>query len=545
MSWKDFRPLSALCLGFLLSGPVRAQDPAAPSGVPAEPQAAVSAPPPVVCPDPPKPPATWHGHKYPVQPLAPPGAAPILPTGSGYYTLLQMVQGTPGAAPPRWPYQRTGPIMMPFFENNFSYLDSIPFADRDWAEKLKRIPVGNHWLFSTGGEVRYRYNSETNSQLTGRSNDYGLIRTRAYGDVWFEDLFRFYGEFLYGEIFNNELPPLTRDVNRGDIQNMFIDARVFEHNGNPVFVRLGQQELIYGSQRLLSTNDWGNNRTRFQALKTFYRSDKWDFDVFTGRPVQVRFNDLDPGDHNQWFTGVWLTNKPRKGTFLDLYYLELSNKTPGAATGQFTTGSFNVHTLGGRYVGRNDNGFLWDVEGAVQVGNWADQDILANAFSAYLGWNWKNCCLNPTVWLGYDFASGDPDPNRTGTHRTFNQLFAFGHYYFGFLDYVGRQNIHDLTLQGYVYPAKWLTAGIQYHVFRLASPKDSLYNAFGRPVRRDPTGAAGDDVGSEIDLVFNAHITDRQDLFITYSHFFPGSFIRATGPSGDGNALYLQYSWRW
>jgi hypothetical protein len=209
------------------------------------------------------------------------------------------------------------------------------------------------------------------------------------------------------------------------------------------------------------------------------------------------------------------------------------------------TGSFDINTIGGRYYGRADCGFLWDIEGAVQFGRWADQWIEAQMFSTYLGWNFQNAPLNPTIWVGYDFASGDGDPNGTSVHRTFNQLFGFGHYYFGFLDYVGRQNIIDVSAQGYCYPMKWLTTGIQYHLFRLAQPEDALYNAFGKAIRQDRTGAAGNDVGQEIDVVFNAHLTDRQDVFVSYSHFFPGGFIKATGPSNPGNAVYVQYSWRW
>ena len=476
---------------------------------------------------------------------APPGALPVLPTGPGYYTLLDMVHGSPADNPPRWPYPRSGIIMPSFAEFSFSYLDPIPFEERDWAERLKRVPVGDHWLFSTGGDFRYRYNDETNSQLTGKNNTYNLFRTRVYGDLWYEDAFRFYSELLYGDITGHELPPLMRDVNRGDILNLFVDLKLFEADGGPAYLRFGQQELLYGSQRLLSTNDWGNNRNRFQAVKAFYRSKEWDADVFTGRPVQVRFNDLDPGDHDQWFTGAWLTYKPKPGNFLDLYYLNLDNTTPGVAKGQFRTGKFNLNTIGGRYLGRCDCGFLWDIEGAVQFGGWADQSVLAEMFTTYLGWNFKNAPWNPTVWVGYDFASGDNNPNGTGTHGTFNQLFAFGHYYFGFLDYVGRQNIHDFSVQAYCYPLKWLTLGIQYHAFRLAVPEDALYNAFGKPVRQDRTGAAGNDVGQEIDVGFNAHLTNRQDILVTYSHFFPGGFIQATGPSNAGNALYVQYSWRW
>lgn len=50
------------------------------------------------------------------------------------------------------------------------------------------------------------------------------------------------------------------------------------------------------------------------------------------------------------------------------------------------------------------------------------------------------------VWAWYDFASGDSDPT-DGEIGAFNQLFPLGHKYFGFLDLMARQNIHDLNYQ--------------------------------------------------------------------------------------------------
>ncbi len=36
--------------------------------------------------------------------------------------------------------------------------------------------------------------------------------------------------------------------------------------------------------------------------------------------------------------------------------------------------------------------------------------------------------------------------------RTFQQLFPFGHFYLGYLDLVGRQNIRDLNFQLSMHP---------------------------------------------------------------------------------------------
>lgn len=448
-----------------------------------------------------------------------------------------------------------GPFQSSFSQIDFSYLDAIPFAERDWAEKLKRVPAGSHWLLSTGGELRYRYNYETNSRLTGLNDTYNLYRNRLYADAWYEDIVRVYGEFTYNEVTQQDLPPYPRDVNRGDMLQLFADLKVHEYKDNPFYLRLGRQELIYGSQRLISPNDWGNNRVRFDGVKAFYRSETFDADLFVTQPVVSTAGRFDSVDHNQVFTGLWFTYKPDQSHLIDAYYLNLDNTNPNVAVGQFRSGAYNVNTVGGRYYGRHPSGFLWDLEGAFQFGSWADQAIIANAYSTYLGYTCQDVWATPTVWAGYDTASGDPDPGRTGQRRTFHQLFPFGHYYLGFADFVGRQNIHDWTVQGYAYPMKWLTAGVQYHVFRLDSNRDALYPGTapglsprqfpGVLPRRDPTGAAGDDVGTEIDVVANFHLTDRQDVFLSYSHFFPGAFVRRTGPGMPADFLYLQYSMRW
>jgi hypothetical protein len=537
--------------------PTAPQAPAAPAGTgesvvpsPIDLTQSPANPQPQPCPTPATPttPPPWHGYKYPVQAYAPPGAIAVAPSGPGFYTLLDAIRGEEREKPPRWPYPRSGLIPQSFNEISFAYLDSIPFEDRDWAEKLKRVPPGESWLFSTGGELRLRYNYEGNTRLSGVNDTYGLYRTRVYGDLWYEDLFRTYVEFYAGDSIWQDFPPYARDVNRGDFQQLFVDAKLAEINGNPVYLRGGRQEMVYGSQRLISTNDWANNRPRFDGLKAFYRSAKLDADVFILRPTLVKAGQLDTMDVNQTFSGAWLAYRPKAGTFIDAYYLDLDNANANVARGQFRSGGFNVSTFGGRYYSRFDSGWLLDVEGMLQFGHWADQSILAQAASAYVGYYWKDAWATPTLWVGYDYASGDPDPNNTGQHRTFNQLFQFGHYYYGFVDITGGQNIRDFNVQAYAYPSAWITTGVQYHVFRLDSNKDALYNAFGQAIRQDRTGRAGDDVGSELDLLVNFHLTDRQDVYFNYCRFFTGSFIRATGPAPKDVPLdyvYLQYSTRW
>jgi hypothetical protein len=155
--------------------------------------------------------------------------------------------------------------------------------------------------------------------------------------------------------------------------------------------------------------------------------------------------------------------------------------------------------------------------------------------------------MQPQLWAYYDYASGTPNLAGTGAFETFNQLFPFGHYYFGYIDAIGRENIHDLNFQATVYPSKWITGIAQYHIFRLDQARDALYGTSpGYPInRRSVTGAAGTDVGQELDLFVNITLDRHSTVQVGYSKFFEGDFIRETGVSTSPELFYVNYYIRW
>jgi len=481
----------------------------------------------------------------PVVTKVPPlGSQTIPPTGPGYYSFQELLEGDERQAPPKYPYPRFGLIPPSFFDMSFAYLDDPCNTDHDLLDCLKRIEVGEQFLFSAGGDVRSRYNYETNSRLTGVTNTYELFRARMYTDLWFEDKARIYVEGIFADSFDQNLNPLGIDINRGDLLNAFVDLKVLStgEKDDPTYLRVGRQELLYGSQRLISTLDWANTRRTFQGAKVWHRSEKFDVDLFCVQPVPAQRNRFDSVDNNQVFTGLWATFRPKKGHNVDAFILNLDQTSPVATGQNGQRGGFNISTFGGRYYAREGD-WLCDAEGMLQTGSVVDRGQFAGALSTGVGHVWSKHCMMPQVWVYYDYASGTDDG--VTTRNTFNQLFPFGHYYLGFADLVGRQNIHDLNAQVAFYPMPWITALAQYHIFRLAEERDALYSAGGAVLRRDPTGRAGKEVGSELDFLVNFHLTTHMDLLVSYSHLFTGPFIKNTGSGAAANALYIQCSYRW
>lgn len=469
----------------------------------------------------------------------------VTSTGPGYYSALDCLRGDRLPAPPKYPYPRFGLIQPSFFDtDNFSYLDDPNNTEHDFFDSLKRIRMGDNWLFVTGGDIRTRYENQYNSRLTETNNNYDLSRLRVYGDLWYRDNLRIYAEFLGAWSSSQNLPPLPIDRNDADMLNLFADVKVADLNGDPAYVRIGRQELLFGSQRMISPLEWANTRRTFQGVRGFRQTEKWDLDLFWVQPVIPNAGKFDSVDNNQNFAGAWATYRPRKGQSIDAYYL-MRDITDAATVLGIPQGNTTRHTFGGRYAGAVDS-FLFDVEGAMQLGSQSGRDVVAGMATVGAGYNFKDAPLNPTFWAYYDYASGGNPVS--GTTHTYNQMFPFGHYYLGWLDVIGRQNIHDLNFHLYLYPSKWVTTWLQFHSFWLADNRDALYNAAGSPTRWDPSGRAGSHVGEEIDLVMNFHLTKHLDLLTGYSYLWGGEFLRNTASATaarNASLYFFQASYRW
>ncbi len=471
----------------------------------------------------------------------------IPPSGPGYYSLRDMVAGNYRQEAPKFPTVPFSIMPNSFFDADYRYLEDPNNTQFDFFDPLKRIHPNDNWMISFGGEERLRFANEENSRLSGKDNSYLLTRSRIYGDLWYKDIFRVYAEFLDARSTHQTLAPLLVDVDHADFLNLFMELKIWEFNDKPVYVRGGRQELLFGSQRLISPLDWVNTRRTFQGFRSYWRSEKVDVDIFGVQPVIPNATQLDEADTGQWFSGFWYTYRPQKGHFIDLYYLNLNNIHAVAKGLGGKVGGFNTSTIGSRYAG-NLKGLLWDFEGMYQFGDWSNEQTSAGAVTTGLGYQFTDLPMMPTFWVFNDFASGDHNPG-SHQHGTFNQLFPFGHPYFGLLDQVGRQNIDDLNLQANFYVTKWAFTSLQYHVFRLDSAKDALYNAAGAINRIDPTGKSGTDVGDEIDWFTNFHLTPHQDILVGYSQLFAGSFLKATAKTAaqarNAELFYVQYSFRW
>tara|TARA_R110002072_G_scaffold303108_2_gene493899 strand:+ start:77856 stop:79409 length:1554 start_codon:yes stop_codon:yes gene_type:complete len=449
---------------------------------------------------------------------------------------------TPCCDPPEAAKKPGRPYKGVFYDNDFRYLNDPGYESTDWFDALKGIEPVEDLVIDVGGEYRLRFHDENNMRLNGRDENFMLHRTRLYTDVRYQKRFRAFAEFIDAASFGEELPTRGIYVNRADFLNLFGEVTLLDDESGTLTGRVGRQELQYGSQRLISPLDWANTRRTFDGAKLFWQSDDWNIDGFWTRPVP--FGQHVPDDHNfdnpdesQQFYGVFSTYKGCENQTVDLYYLGLQE------SGAPTTGvSFDTHTIGGRWDGKHEN-WLWEIEGGVQFGDFAGLDQNAGFCTVGLGHKFADLPWTPTFHAFYDWASGDSDPT-DGKRGTFNQLFPFGHFYMGFTDLVARQNIRDTNFRLTLKPCDKATLILWWHIYQLDEARDALYNAGSGVVRSDPTGAAGTDVGNELDLLLKVNVDQHADLLFGYSRLFAGDFIKRTGVGQDVDFFYTQFSYK-
>lgn len=483
----------------------------------------------------------------PTTPNPRPGAFVMPATGPGYYSLMDLITGNERKGPPVAPYPPYALSTHPAFDVDFKYL-AKPDHEKDFFDPVKRIHMGDDFLLSFGGQFWYRYMREADSRLTNNQNNHHLTRVRFHADLWYQDKVRIFAEFLDARTWSQgpNFSPSPTDTNHTDILNLFADIKIANIKDGPAYLRVGRQELVYGSQRLISTLDWANTRRTFQGVKGFWRTPTFDLDAFWVRPMVTEKNQFDNWDEKREFFGLWGTYKPKynflKGAALmDMYFLSLDDNRGINAGRNNIRGDAIIHTIGSRIAG-NQEQFLYEIEGMYQFGQRSYQDISAFAAATGLGYQFK-LPMNPQFWVRYDFASGDKN-GQDGGYNTFNQLFPFGNYYMGWIDRVGRQNIHDFNAQFNLHPMHWTTLTMQYHRFYLANKQDFLYNAAGAGTLRDITGQSGSYVGDEIDVRFNMHVDRHQDVLVGYSKLFAGDFMKKRAPGVNPDLFYVQYNFR-
>lgn len=434
----------------------------------------------------------------------------------------------------------------------------------DWLRK--ESVVFDPW--DIGGSTRERFDwkqhfaisgspAQVDFQRTGDpDNTFLLLRQRVHLGYTPCEWFKIYGEGQDASAINDDRNP-SPEIDHYDLRQAWVT--VGNTKDFPIIAKVGRQELAYGDQRLIGTADWNNISRTFDAAKLHFENPQLWVDAFTGRVVIPNDNSFNYPDYDDWFSGIYASNKtlvPWEETQVYFLARNVGERGPSDQKGKLVPlpSPRDIYTLGLRCKSLPGKLCGWDyeVEAAGQFGRFKASNTSPNlsqqayAIHANTGYTWTKSSVTPRVGLEYNFSSGDSNPN-DGTHETFDNLFPSNHKFYGYMDFVSWQNIHDVMLTGSITPVKKLTLKLDGHSFWLANTHDFFYAVNGSPRKTGGYGinpSAGSFVGAELDLTATYTITPFATLQAGYSHFFIGEYVRnslsATTGATDANYIYTQ-----
>jgi len=361
------------------------------------------------------------------------------------------------------------------YDEDYSSLEKD--SAKSWYNKLKFSPLSNckKAYISYGGEMRFQYFYTKNEQWGDVPQDhdgYVLTRWLAHADLHAGPHFRTFVQ-VQSSLANSRYDPGPVDDNPLELHQAFVDINTNEASPSRFTFRIGRQELMYGSQRLVAVRDNPNNRQSFDALRSIFMSPKYRVDLFFSDYVAAKPNIFDDGfNKNVKFWGAYIVrSKIPVLNNIDFYYFGL-RKRHAKFDDSDGEGKELRHSVGTR-IWSNYKKWSYDFEALYQFGKFAGGDISAWTASINTAYQFTAVKFRPLLSLKTELISGD---KTYGDNRleTFNPLFPRGAY-FGLAALIGPLNLIDAHPSISLSLTEKLSFDVDFDLFWRYSRNDGLY----------------------------------------------------------------------
>jgi hypothetical protein len=437
------------------------------------------------------------------------------------------------------------PVVQPYkylrYDEDYSYLHD-PACRTDAFDKIKFIPLnaqGDAYL-SLGAETRQNLEYFNNAQWGQgpQGPPYSLQRYMVHVDFHWGTRFRFFGQMKSGLEFGRAGGPRVFDKDELAINQAFVDIGLTRRPRMSVTLRTGRQELAYGATRWVSVREGPTVHQSFDAARLIVAERRWRIDAFLSKPVQTKVGVFDDGtDATRTFWGVYATGIAREpGLHVDLYYFGLRHSGAKFQQGR----EFERRQILGTRLWGTGHSWDYDLEPLLQLGSFGSGSIHAWAIESDNGYTFQCVRFTPRLGAGMAVDSGDRQDNDP-TLGTFNPLFPRGLYH-ELVNLTGHANRISANPTATAHFNKAFSLTENWEFIWRESLGDGIYGVGGNFVRAGHEGD-GRYIGSQATTVGNWAIQRHLGMIVIYTHFFPGTFLRSTGPAKPVNhfSMWLDF----
>ena len=426
------------------------------------------------------------------------------------------------------------PLKMLRYDEDYSSLESD--TTDNFYHDLKFTPLSKNrrTYISFGGDVRFQYYHVINDEWGEQPDkNYGYVFSRYLGHADFHsgNHFRAFLELQSG-MANAKASTSPADENPLDLHQAFFDLNLLPTKKKGLVFRVGRQELLYGSQRLISVREGPNNRHAFDGIKAMFSNTNYKMDLLYTHYVASKKGIFDDGYNKN--TKLWgaygVINKIPWLQNADVYYFGFDKKSNSYDDGK---GKEMRHSIGTRIWGK-DKHWRYDLEGVYQFGDFAGKSIRAWTASAHVDYVLDNFRFQPELGMKAEIISGDKTLGDNNLN-TFNPLFPRGGY-FGLAALIGPANLMDVHPSVNFSFTEKLSVDFDYDIFWRYSADDGVYGPNAAMIYSS-SDIADKLIGHQYSMVTEYATNPFLHFGCELTYFQTGTFLRRAGPGK--NLLFL------
>ncbi|MGM9475948.1 alginate export family protein [Pedobacter sp. GSP4] len=417
------------------------------------------------------------------------------------------------------------------FDEDYSLYAKDTTKNAYRALKFTPLSKDGAQFISFGGELRSQYFKYQNPDWGDGTKDpdgFVLSRYLLHADLHLGKYFRTFAQ-LQSSLSSGEADQASPvNENPLELHQVFADGLLPLRAGSSIALRVGRQELSYGSQRLVSVRDAPNNRQSFDGVKILLRTKKIKTDLFYSHYVQAKTGIFDDrySSGTKFWGAYFSTAKIPLLDQLDVYYLGFER-----AESKFddVKGKEKRHSVGVRISGIKSM-FEYDIESLYQFGDVAALNISAWTLSAHLSLKLSEHGLQPKVGIKSEMISGDKQYG-DGRLNSFNPLFPRGGY-FGLAALIGPSNLFDVHPYIEILLAKNLVLTQDYDIFRRMETTDGIYAVNGRLLYSGKTSDSKD-IGTQLGTALEYNPSRFLYLRGEFTWFNTGNYLKQVSGGKD------------
>jgi alginate export protein len=306
-----------------------------------------------------------------------------------------------------------------------------PRSEED--EQVQRSP-----RVRMGGELFGRFHWNSGSASGGGDQVFALHRTRVNLQFVPRADLRFGFEAQDSRAWTLRGAP--RETDPTDVSRAFIE---YQPAGGSWTFRVGRQELAFGDERLIGTDDeWCHLAQAFDGARGSFERSGLSIDWFAASPVNHWERRWNRGTGAVQLYGLYTTfDLPDGFGSADAYLLGKVDRHSESEAGMVARG--DRYTVGLRHVLDLGAGFESNVEIALQRGSAAGNRVRAWAGHWEIGKQLTADEASPRLSFEYNYSSGDNALNDR-VQTQFDDLYPAGHDSYGLPDPVPWSNTHNV-----------------------------------------------------------------------------------------------------